>query len=44
MNTNLEASGPALTAQAGKIIVDLTSTDYGQDAYLLTAMGLSHAA
>jgi NADP-dependent 3-hydroxy acid dehydrogenase YdfG len=41
----LEASGPALTAeQAGKAIVDLTGPGYDQDAYLLTATGLSPVA
>ena len=38
----LEASGPTLTAgQAGKAIIDLTGPGYDQDAYLLTATGLS---
>ena len=41
----LEASGPALTAeQAGKAIIDLTGPGYDQDAYLLTATGLSPVA
>ena len=41
----LEASGPALTAeQAGKAIVDLTGPGHDQDAYVLTAAGLSPVA
>jgi hypothetical protein len=41
----LEVSGPALTAeQAGKAIIDLTGPGYDQDAYLLTATGVSPVA